>query len=106
MNPTNVRQSDEFTQGGPTPSGTPGPEHMFQINVGSSRPIPRTGAAPNSIFVSLDGGDSIVSWDLPNEVRYRESTAQGWGPIQILTLDNSLDLDRAHAILDQRVRDR
>ena len=22
MNPTNVRQSDEFTQGGPTPSGT------------------------------------------------------------------------------------
>jgi hypothetical protein len=89
-----------------TPSGTPGPDHMFQINVDSSRPIPRTGSAPNSIFVSLDGGDSIVSWDLPNEVRYRESTAQGWGPIKILTLDNSLDLDRAHAILDQRVRDR
>ncbi|HEV7517372.1 MAG TPA: hypothetical protein VGR07_13810 [Thermoanaerobaculia bacterium] len=90
----------------PTPSGTAGPEHMFQVNVDSSRPIPRTGSAPNSIFVSLDGGDSIVSWDLAGEVRYRESTDQGWGPIKILTLDNRLDLDRAHAILDQRVRDR
>ncbi|MEA2692945.1 MAG: hypothetical protein QOJ16_2332 [Acidobacteriota bacterium] len=90
----------------PTPDGTAGPEHMFQVNVTSSRPIPRTGSAPNSVFVSLDGGESIVSWDLQNEVRYRESTDLGWGPIKILTLDNTLDLDRAHAILDQRVRDR
>jgi len=89
-----------------TPDGTAGPEHMFQINVDSSRPAPRTAAAPNSIFVSLDGSDAIVSWDLPTEVRYRESTAQGWGPINILTLDSTLDIDRAHAILDQRVRDR
>lgn len=89
-----------------TPDGTSGPEHMFQINVDSSRPVPRTGSAPNSIFVSLDGSDSIVCWDFPTEVRYRESTAQGWGPINSLTLDGTLDIDRAHAILDQRVRDR
>jgi hypothetical protein len=88
------------------PGNSPGPEHMFQVNIDSSRPVPRTGAAPNSLFVSMDGGDAIVSWDLPNEVRYRESTAQGWGPIQSLTLDSTLDLDRAHAILDQHVRDR
>ena len=86
--------------------GNTGPEHMFQVNIDSSRPVPRTGSAPNSIFVSMDGSDAIVSWDLATEVRYRESTAQGWGAIQSLTLDSTMDLDRAHAILDQHVRDR
>jgi hypothetical protein len=89
-----------------TPDGAVGPEHMFQLNVDSSRPVPRTAAAPNSIFVSQDGSDAIVSWDFPTEVRYRETTDQGWGPINVLTLDSTLDVDRAHAILDQRVRDR
>jgi hypothetical protein len=89
-----------------TPDGAVGPEHIFQLNIDASRPVPRTAAAPNSIFVSLDGSDAIVSWDLPNEVDYRETTDQGWGPINVLTLDSTLDVDRAHAILDQRVRDR
>ena len=86
--------------------GSGAPEHMFQLSLDSSRPVPRTGSAPNAIYVSQDGGDAIVSWDTPTDVRYRESTALGWGPINILSLDSSLDLDRAHAILDQRVRDR
>jgi hypothetical protein len=90
----------------PTDPTIGGPNHLFQISLDASRPVPRTGSAPNSISVSLDGSDAIVSWDLPTEVRYRETTAQGWGPINVLTLNGTLDLARAHAILDQRVRDR
>jgi len=82
------------------------PEHLFQVNVDSIRPVPRTGSAPNAIYVSQDGSDAIVSWDMPGEVRYRESTDQGWGPINSLTLSSTLDLNGAHAILNQRVRDR
>jgi len=83
-----------------------GPAHLFQVNVDSLRPLPRTGTAPNAIYVSQDGSDAVVSWDMPGEVRYRESTDQGWGPIKVLSLSSGLDLNRAHSILDQRVRDR
>ncbi|HZF13958.1 MAG TPA: hypothetical protein VFE33_34630 [Thermoanaerobaculia bacterium] len=86
--------------------GSAGPAHLFQVNVDSIRPVPRTGSAPNAIYISQDGGDAIVSWDMPGEVRYRESTNQGWGPINALTLSSTLDLNGAHAILNQRVRDR
>jgi hypothetical protein len=69
-----------------------------------NRPAPRTAAAPTTIFASEDGKTLLIAWDTVNQVRYRESSADGWGDVLAVTLSEELTRKKAYDFLEQRLR--
>jgi hypothetical protein len=81
--------------------------HLFEFQVVSSRPLPQPpqgGAGAIQVFLSQSGQNQIVSWASPDQVLYRESTADGWSDVRAVQLTDTLDLAKAYDTLAQRVR--
>jgi hypothetical protein len=47
-----------------------------------------------------------VAWQVDDQVRYYESQGDAWSAIHVLELNDGLDLEQAHTILEQRARQR
>lgn len=69
-----------------------------------NRPAPRTAAAPTTTFAAEDGKTILIAWDTVNQVRYRESSAEGWGDVLAVTLSEELTRKKAYDFLEQRLR--
>ncbi len=86
--------------------GPASPLHSVSVRLASAHPTPTSEPAPTTVHPSRSGAAAIVAWQVGGELRYRESIADGWSEVRTLLLDAELDLSAAHAILEQRVRDR
>jgi hypothetical protein len=69
-----------------------------------SRPAPHTAAAPTTIYASKDGKKLLVAWDAPNQIRYKETSAEGWGETLVVPLSAELTREQAYDFLEQRLR--
>ena len=90
-------------------SNAPAPQelsHLLQLRVTASRPVPQVGTDGVSVFVSQNGGNALVSWTEPGGLLYRESSTLGWNDVHELKLSDSLDLDHALTLLEQRAFNR
>jgi len=89
-------------------TGTRGePLHSVQVKLTAVRPIPRTNpGAPSTLYLSRSGEEALVAWQVGNTLFYQESQGSEWGPTHRLKIGPSLDLERAHGILEQRIRNR
>jgi len=76
----------------------------LQVRGVFNRTAPRTAAAPTTIYASEDGKAVLVAWDSVNQIRYRESSAEGWGDVLAVTLSADLTREQAYAFLEQRLR--
>ncbi len=76
----------------------------LQIRRVFGQPAPRTAPAPTTIFTSEDGKAVVVAWDVVNQVRYRESSPEGWGEIFVVNLTTELTREKAYEFLEQRLR--
>jgi hypothetical protein len=90
----------------PTPKPMEAAAYLIQVRVASSRPVPRVGPGSVALFVSEAGDDVLVSWAQVDKVLYRLSTDSSWTEPRELRFTPSLDIDKAYAILGQRVRNR
>ena len=82
------------------------PAHLLQVRTASSRPAPAIGAGAVRVFVSETGANALVSWAGKDRVFYRDSVGNGWSDVRELKLSDSLDLNQAYDVLDQRVQNR
>ncbi|HXO20972.1 MAG TPA: hypothetical protein VOA87_13740 [Thermoanaerobaculia bacterium] len=77
---------------------------LLQFQIASSRPVPVVGSGKVTYY-SSEGGDAVlISWQLGNNIDYRDSNGAGWNDIHEIKLTNILNLDLAQRMLDQRVR--
>ncbi|MES1242307.1 MAG: hypothetical protein ABUT39_11865 [Acidobacteriota bacterium] len=81
------------------------PSQILQMSRIGSWPAPEIGSNAQ-VFISEGGERALLCWAEKNQVVYREGTAAGWtAPLEI-RLSDSVDLQRAYEILEQRVRNR
>jgi hypothetical protein len=79
--------------------------HLIQFRIASSRPAPRVGAGPITLYLSESGQDVLIAWPAdPTRLLYRDSNGDGWNDIRELKLTDSLDFTRAYDILRERAR--
>jgi hypothetical protein len=76
----------------------------LQVRRVFSRPAPRTATAPNTIFSSKDGKAVLVAWDTASQVRYRESSPEGWSEVLAIQITPELTREQAYNFLEQRLR--
>ncbi|HYU34521.1 MAG TPA: hypothetical protein VEW48_20410 [Thermoanaerobaculia bacterium] len=76
----------------------------LQVRGVFSQLAPHTAAAPTTVFASEDGKAVLVAWDAVNQIRYRESSAEGWGDVLGVTLSTDLTREQAYEFLEQRLR--
>jgi|SRR5215213_4276007 len=76
----------------------------LQVRRVFSRPAPRTAAAPTTIFASKDGKAILVAWDTVSQIRYRESSPEGWGEVLAIPISADLTREQAYDFLEQRLR--
>jgi hypothetical protein len=81
------------------------PSQILQMGRVASWPAPETGSNAQ-VFVSESGERALICWADKNRVVYRESNGAGWTAPLELRLSDSVDLQRAYEILEQRVRNR
>ena len=75
----------------------------------SSRPVPRVGDNPVSLFLSETGEDVLIAWSSDDLSRlvYRDSKDDsGWNNPLELPLSESLTLEQANQVLERRIRER
>lgn len=80
--------------------GTP----RLQIRRVFSRPAPGTAPAPTTVYSSKDGRAVLVAWETVNQIRYRESTEDGWGNTIVVQIGPDLTREQAAQFLEQRIR--
>jgi len=76
----------------------------LQVRRVFSRPAPRTAAAPTTIFASKDGKAILVAWDTVSQIRYRETSPEGWGEVLAIPISADLTREQAYDFLEQRLR--
>lgn len=78
--------------------------HNFAFRPVSERTPPPAPDRPLSVFVSPDGTDLLVAWDVPAGVRYVESDGDdGWTPRRTVETDEELSRTDVYSILGQRL---
>lgn len=76
----------------------------LQVRRVFSQAAPHTAPAPTTLFSSKDGRAVLVAWDATNQVRYTESSAEGWGETLAVPLSAELTREKAYDFLEQRIR--
>lgn len=76
----------------------------LQVRSVFSRPAPRTAAAPTTVFASKDGKAVLVAWDTVSQIRYRETSPEGWGEVLAVAITPDLTREQAYDFLEQRLR--
>lgn len=86
--------------------GSPaGPSQFVQLRLVSSRLAPISGQGATSLFLSEDATRVTAAWDTPaGNIRYCESTDNGWTAPVTLTLGTALSHDAAYRLLTERLR--
>lgn len=56
-----------------------------------------------TLLVAPSGQKALLAWELADRFVYRESTGDGWAPLQALSFGTDLDRDAALAVLAARV---
>lgn len=79
---------------------------LLQFRVISAFPVPAGAPGAVRIFTSQTGENLIVSWAQTDRVVYRNSRNSGWSDLKEIRFSDSLNLDKAYNILDQKVRNR
>ncbi|HEY0513811.1 MAG TPA: hypothetical protein VGH73_18020 [Thermoanaerobaculia bacterium] len=105
-NPATALVEVDDTPNASPPDATVNPYHLLQIRVASGWPAPPSGLGTVKLFVSQTGQDMIVSWALADRILYRNSQPGGWSDPRTLLFSDSLDINKAYDILDQRVQHR
>ena len=82
------------------------PWHHLRLSKVASRPFPAEAGAGAQLFVSKNGQEACLAWQVDSKVVYRESAGAGWADPQEISLSESLDLSTVMAILAQRTLDR
>lgn len=88
----------------PKPAGTA--PHLIQMRVVSSRPTPQVGTANLRLFLSDNGEEALIAWTEKDRVVYRLSQDDSWATPREIKLSDSVTLEKAYQILEQRVRNR
>jgi hypothetical protein len=96
----------EFPTADPLAGSDERPPHSIRVRLAAARPAPQTGTGRTFLYLSRSGEEALVAWELPSRLRYRESLGAGWSQVRELVLGENLTLASAHAILEQRVRNR
>lgn len=85
-------------------SETPGSvNHLLDVRRATRRDLPALPDSALRVFLSQSGDNTALAWPVEGAVQYRESAADGWGPVQTLTLSPALGVDDAYALVQQRV---
>lgn len=84
------------------------PPHLIQLRVVSSRPMPQVGPDGLQLFLSESGEEVLFGWlgKDKDRVYYRMSQDDGWTTPREIKLSDSVTLEKAYQILEQRVRNR
>lgn len=99
-----AQRIEELVQDGQTP--TAGPVSLLQLRVLANRPAPHTGAAPTTIYSSVDGRANTIAWVMGPEIRYIETQGAGWSPILRLVTSEAFGFDQAWKVLERRIQSR
>jgi hypothetical protein len=83
-----------------------GPVPLLQLRVLANRPAPHTGAAPTTIYSSMDGRASLIAWVMGPEIRYVETQGADWSSILRLVTNDTLGFDQAWKVLERRIHSR
>lgn len=86
--------------GGDSAAGAP----RLQVRRVFSQAAPHTAPAPTTLFSSKDGRTVLIAWDATNQVRYTESSPEGWGETLAVPLSAELTREQAYDFLEQRIR--
>jgi hypothetical protein len=84
-------------------STAPALTNLIQFRLASNRPAPQVGQGPISLFASGTGEDLLVAWAQAERVLYVTSKGNEWNAVREILLTDSVDLQRAYAILAQRL---
>jgi hypothetical protein len=77
--------------------------NLIQFRLASNRPTPQIGQGAVSLFLSGSGEDVLIAWTQQDRVQYISSQGDAWSPVREIRLSDSVDLQRAYAILAQRL---
>ena len=80
--------------------------HLVRLYVVASFPAPETGEGHTSVFLSSTGESSLVCWESPSALHYRETEAEGWSEVHTILLDGGLDRTAVEQALIQRIESR
>lgn len=80
------------------------PLHSLRVRLVAARPGPSTEAGTTSVFLSENGIDVLVAWQVDTMVRYLEESSGTWSDIRQLQLSADLSLEHAFELLSSRVR--
>lgn len=80
------------------------PLHALRVRLVAARPAPRTEAGVTSVFLSENGVDALIAWQVDSMVRYCEESNGEWSEIRQLQLNADLSLAHAFELLSARVR--
>ena len=75
---------------------------LVRLYVVADRPAPEVGPDAVTLFLSLSGEESLVSWEVEGRLHYRESLGGGWSEVH--TLAPGLDGEEAKRVLRDRLR--
>jgi hypothetical protein len=87
----------------------PARTHDLRLRVAAERDPPSTDGASASLFLSGDGEDALVAWEVEGAVYFRESDDDaegGWGPVRSLGVTAGEDPSLIADLLRARVRGR
>jgi len=84
-------------------STAPALTNLIQFRLASNRPAPQVGQGTISLFASETGEDVLVAWAQAERVLYVTSKGNDWNAVREIRLTDSVDLQRAYAILAQRL---
>jgi hypothetical protein len=82
------------------------PVYLLAVRTLASRPAPAVGTGAIQVFVSEMGTNALVSWAGTDRVYYRDSIGNGWSAVRELKLNDSINLNKAYDVLNQRVQNR
>lgn len=80
------------------------PLHALRVRLVAARPAPRTEPGTTSVFLSENGVDALIAWQVNDMVRYCEESNGDWSAIRQLQLSADLSLEHAFDLLSARVR--
>ncbi|MCB1035366.1 MAG: hypothetical protein KDD47_16195 [Acidobacteria bacterium] len=84
-----------------------GPQHLLRFYAVSNRPTPNLEGQTVTFLSSRSGENALLCWqESASEVRYQESSGEGWGPVRALPLSEDLGYEQIQRILRERVQER
>lgn len=84
----------------------PGRFHMFKVGVLTERPVPAELGADAEIFLSADGRNAVLAWQVEDSFVYVLSTEDGWLEPQRLAPGFAFDQSAARKLLATLARGR